>query len=95
MALQKIIIVKGKKVIFSDFGKTEAGEETIAQDCYIKVVSVIVSKHQTIAMVSFSGDGKQFSKEYKFETVFDENNAYKQTYNHLKTLPEFVGASDC
>ena len=95
MALQKVISVTGKKIILSDFGKTEAGDEIIYQDCYIKVMSVTVSKRETVAYVSFSGDGKQFGKEYKFETVLGDANAIAQAYNHLKTLPLFVGAVDC
>lgn len=95
MALQKVISITGKKIILSDFGKTEAGEEVISQDCYIKVMSVTVSKRETVAYVSFSGDGRQFGKEYKFETVLGDANAIAQTYNHLKALPEFSDAKDC
>lgn len=95
MALQKVISVTGKKIIMSDFGKTESGEEVISQDCYIKVVSVTVNKRETTAYVSFSGDGRQFGREYKFETVLGDANAIAQAYVHLKSLPEFSGAKDC
>lgn len=30
-----------------------------------------------------------------FAPSLDGDNFIKQAYNHLKTLPEFVGASDC
>ena len=95
MALQKVITVTGRKIVLSDFGKTETGDEAISQDCYIKVMSVHVNKRETTAYVSFNGDGRQFGKEYKFETVLGDANAIAQTYNHLKTLPEFSDAKDC
>jgi hypothetical protein len=30
-----------------------------------------------------------------FSPSLDGDNFVKQTYNHLKTLPEFTGATDC
>jgi hypothetical protein len=75
----------------------EAGAVTVAE-CYIKVSMVEVNKSEGMANVSFfdKPNGKLL-KSAIYPTPYDLNgsNVLAQAYDHLKTLSEFAGASDC
>ena len=69
-----------------------------APESYIKVSSVHVTKSNGTAIVSFHAqqDKEAFqSKSYVFDYDLDAANPIRQAYNHLKSLPEFTGATDC
>lgn len=55
------------------------------------------NKERLVLDVLFKADGINYHKDYSFTPSVDEfsNNFIKQGYLHLKTLPEFVGATDC
>lgn len=69
-----------------------------APNSYIKVSSVHMTKINGTAVVSFHAqqDKAAFqSKSYFFDYDLNAANPIKQAYSHLKTLPEFAGATDC
>lgn len=64
-------------------------------DAYIKVERVSGSKDMVTAdVIMTSGDMRQMV-HCKFAPNLDGANFIKQAYEHLKTLPEFAGATDC
>ena len=86
MALQKTHIVNfhGKDVVF--------------QNCYFKVSHLVGSKSSLAVSVDAmsSKDGSTISRtEFRFLPSMSSGNFIAQAYNHLKTLPEFAGATDC
>ena len=86
MALSKNIAVKA-------FGRTLNFD-----DAYIKVSNLTGSKDQVDAKIcSFSAkNGELLETQYaRFVPNMDGGNFIKQAYEHLKTLPEFAGATDC
>jgi|688.fasta_scaffold660510_2 hypothetical protein len=61
-----------------------------------KVSSLSGSKHNMSALVTGVVDGHQvYTEEHFFVPNLDGHNFIKQAYEHLKTLPEFAGATDC
>jgi hypothetical protein len=64
-------------------------------EAYIKVQRVNGAKDMVTADVTMTaGDISQMA-HYKFAPNLDGANFIKQAYEHLKTLPEFSGATDC
>lgn len=79
-----------------EFWVSESTKEThLARDVYIKVQSVSGSKESLTATVLFSGENFTGKKNYIFVPSMDSENFIAQAYAHLKTLPEFAGATDC
>jgi len=67
-------------------------------DAYIKVHSVTGGKSQITCLIGFhvDPDEQQFTAtQHTFTPSMDGGNFIKQAYEHLKTLPEFAGATDC
>lgn len=69
-------------------------------DAYWRVEKVEASKEQAIAVVSVNKkDGELIcmvdQKRYAFVATLYGKNFISQAYDHLKTLPEFAGATDC
>ncbi|OBQ36116.1 MAG: hypothetical protein AN484_25890, partial [Aphanizomenon flos-aquae WA102] len=64
---------------------------------YVKVISVNGNKNQINGHVRFTGDVAEFTRQYQVPVSVADGapNFIKQVYEHLKTLPEFVGAEDC
>jgi|LakMenE18May11ns_1017448.scaffolds.fasta_scaffold9454435_1 hypothetical protein len=82
MALKKTVQFKGISV----------------NDCYIKVWRIEGNKADLSFGVSYSANAQAevFNSEtYYCAHVLDGDNPIKQAYKHLKTLPEFAGATDC
>jgi hypothetical protein len=70
----------------------------IVNNAYIKVESVNVVKNKITFSVNFYVDNsKPFfdSKVYACNYDIQSDNPICQAYKHLKTLPEFEGATDC
>ena len=69
------------------------------KQCYVRVENVTVSEKENLSIVVnfyFNKDKtpvKQESYSAKYDLLGD--NPIKQSYLHLKTLPEFAGAKDC
>ena len=97
MALRKIIEAEGKAIIQTSTGIIENGIQRVSFSAYVKVISVNGNKTQVIANVHFAGDVAQFTKQYQVPVSIEAGvpNFIQQTYNYLKTLPEFAGAEDC
>jgi hypothetical protein len=83
---------------------TNLGTEATVNDCYIKVNKAVTSKslrNDNWVMVTVSEvgiyatkNGKQLeTKRVSFEAN-DSGNALSQTYQHMKTLSDFAGATD-
>ena len=76
------------------------GEKSFIKNCYIKVETVRASKAKCFASVQFFKETRDWllvTNEIAFDGSFSENstNNIKQAYEHLKTLPEFAGATNC
>jgi hypothetical protein len=97
MALRKLVELDGKSFVQTDAGRVFRGVEKVSFSAYVKVVSVSGNKSQMTALVSFSGEETHFEKAYTVPVTVDEGakNFIAQAYTHLKTLPEFAGATDC
>jgi hypothetical protein len=75
-----------------------AGKEIDFQNAYIKVMIAGGSKAEATASLSYfdQKDGSVFKQAVvSFAPSMDRGNFIKQAYDHLKTLPEFAGATDC
>jgi len=70
-----------------------------APSSYIKIKRVaITDKTNAVCDIAFSlvKDATPYQIDSKsFEYSLDGDNAIRQAYKHLKTLPEFAGATDC
>jgi len=87
MALQKTVTLK-----------TNFGTEVEFTNAYVRVDSVKVDKNfaQALVQTHKEKDGQVLEqKGYSFEYAINGLNPIAQTYNHLKTLPEFAGSVDC
>lgn len=87
MALKKSITLQ------SNFG-----DDVIFNDTYIKVEKLVGNKNQLGINVLFykTKDGNIVdSKNFSFVPNLSGSNFIAQAYEHLKTLPEFAGATDC
>lgn len=73
----------------------------VANSAYIRVNSVsIVRQEPACATVQVFADSSKTEQPvrtlcYGFDYELNGENAIKQAYLHLKTLPEFEGAVDC
>lgn len=97
MALRKVIQTEGKSSVYTSFGVIDSGLQRVVFDAYIKVISITGDKNKVKATVNFSNSEQNFNKQYLIpvSVATDAPNFIKQTYEHLKTLPEFAGATDC
>jgi hypothetical protein len=67
----------------------------VANDCYIRVDSISASKQSVTCYVVFiSNDATIGRASYSFAPNMTGENFIKQSYLHLKTLPEFADATD-
>jgi len=89
MALQKTVSLKNN-----------LGEQTIVENCYIKVDQVIFNKYQSLGIIQFkkskNGNVMQINN-FQFESKVgtNEKDAIAQGYDYLKSLPDFADAEDC
>jgi hypothetical protein len=72
----------------------------IAENAYHKVCNVIISNGKTMSyrVNVFANKNNSISfqvKDFNCDYDIQGDNPIKQAYKHLKTLPEFVGATDC
>jgi hypothetical protein len=99
MALRKTIETEGKSLLQTEFGVVDNGTQKIVFIAYIKVNDIYGDKNQFTANVNFKGDrdNGSFNKQYQIPASVESNskNFIAQAYEHLKTLPEFSGATDC
>lgn len=94
MALQKTMTFPCKVKKVTDFGSFAEDGTMSLSDAYIKVESVEGSKERVVAFVSFNSPDGVGNQSYVFPPNLNGLNFIKQAYEHLKTLPEFAGATD-
>ena len=78
--------------------KNNFGIDTTLSDCYCKVTQVIGNKMMISASVDVMNSDQTstyFNQTFAFVPNMSGKNFIAQTYEHLKTLPEFDGATDC
>jgi len=83
-----------KTVVF----KNNFQEDSTFHNAYIKVESINGNKNRITAKVVWrkQKDTDALATEnFAFAPVIDGKNFIAQAYEHLKTLPEFAGATDC
>lgn len=79
----------------------EISKGLVAAEAYIRVECVsIVHGQQAGATINIYASADATEKPvqvrcYGFDHTLEGDNAIKQAYSHLKTLPEFSGAIDC
>jgi len=99
MALIKAITLSGTGFISSENVVIKTGHANITTPpLYIKVQSISGNKITVSATVTFSyQESKEqlMQKDYIFSANLNGGNFIAQAYEHLKTLPEFAGATDC
>ena len=97
MALRKIIDIEGASSIHTEMGIVRNGIQRISFSAYIKVINFSGDKKQLVATVGFKGETQEFFKQYQIPLSVDagSTNFIAQIYEHLKTLPEFIGAENC
>ena len=74
------------------------GQEIEIADCYIKVSRLEGSKAGLLVSIDYlNGDAFVKRETFQFEPSVKDgaSNFFAQAYEHLKTLPEFEGATDC
>lgn len=78
--------------------KSNFNQDIVFNSTYIKINKIAGGKSAISAEVNIydKKDGTVLqTSTCSFAPSLDGDNFIKQAYNHLKTLPEFVGASDC
>ena len=95
MALKKTFTLVGKSQLSGNFWTGITKEEIIVSELYVKVINVASTKEGATAQVSFVSDVVNGVKTYSFTPDMNGPNFIRQTYEHLKTLPEFSSAIDC
>lgn len=80
-----------------DFVLSAYGQDVTIKDAYLKVINVAGNKNnlQIVVGVFDKKDGGLVEKINSAFVPNLEDNFIKQAYRHLKTLPEFSGATDC
>ncbi len=69
-----------------------------AKNAYIRIQNVNVNKKDmTYSVFIYADKTKSYFDSKVFSCLYNlqGDNPIAQAYNHLKTLPEFVGAQDC
>lgn len=75
--------------------QTDSG---VTLDAYIRVVEVWLDKHKVNAHIWIMADSEEKvpveRRFHQFDHDLNGENAIKQSYLHIKTLPEYAGAID-
>jgi hypothetical protein len=95
MALRKQFISTSNLIAKTEYGEVTAGQQDIALNPTIKITQIKGSKEKLSITVEFSDSKIVFYKNYSFSPDMNGANFIAQAYMHLKTLPEFAGATDC
>jgi hypothetical protein len=97
MALRKIIQVEGEAFVNTESGPISIGQQKTAFAAYCKITNLTGDKVDGRVTVECVGDNCKIVKQHfvEFSTEDGAPNFIRQAYLHLKTLPEFEGATDC
>ena len=86
MALEKDVVIT----------KENFSGQLIARNAYWKIVKLSGSKQaMNIEVYAFVNDERVDAHISSFTPALEGKNFIAQAYEHLKTLPEFAGATDC
>lgn len=99
MALEHSFKITGQSLVISDTVSVDNGKVTTQTGpLYVRVESVNGTKKSVTCRVVFYDKAKDKAvsiKAYSFEPNMNGENFIAQSYDYLKTLPEFAGAVDC
>jgi hypothetical protein len=95
MALRQTITKTCPSIALFDGVKVESNSISVSDVFYIKVEAVTGTKEKASCSVSFTGEKIKLQKMFEFIPSMGAVNFIAQAYGHLKTLPEFAGATDC
>lgn len=97
MALRKIINVEGEAFVNTSAGQVSIGPQKTAFSAYCKIINLVCNKAAGQITVQCAGDNYKTNAQYfvPLSVEDDAPNFIKQAYLHLKTLPDFEGATDC
>lgn len=97
MALEINITVPGQSRVETEFGSVARGATEVSFRAIARVLTVSGDKSAVVASVEFRGDDIRFVRQFAFvPSVADGSpNFIRQSYLHLKSLPDFAGATDC
>jgi hypothetical protein len=78
--------------------KSNFGDDVVFNDAYIKINTLNGNKNKIDFELYIFKQANELlieRKSFSFIPNLDGANFIKQGYEHLKTLPEFAGATDC
>jgi hypothetical protein len=68
----------------------------LTANAYCRIDNINGSKELLHATVGFYADSLRLDRKvFDFTPSLEGGNFIRQAYEHLKTLPEFAGATDC
>jgi hypothetical protein len=97
MALKQTLSFDCDVFLKSSFGDIQNGKQRFTAPFYIKIEYVVGDKESIKAIVKFSYESNAFHKQYQIPVSVgsEAKNFIAQSYEYLKTLPEFADAVDC
>jgi len=97
MALSVTMTTLGTTRIETSFGSISRNDETVVITAVARIVNIDGNKEHVIAKVEFVNSDMQFVRQFvvPVSVADDAPNFIRQAYLHLKTLPEFLNATDC
>jgi hypothetical protein len=97
MALKKNLLIEGPGVIQTPNGLVNFGPQKANVMAYCKVLNIFVTKNQGQVNVECTGENFKMICQIDVPLSVEENapNCIKQAYQHIKTLPDWQGATDC
>jgi hypothetical protein len=97
MALRKIYEFEGEAFVATPFGQVSLGQQKTAFSAYCKITNINTNLSNANITLECSGENYKILNQYPvvFSVEDDAPNFVRQAYLHLKTLPEFSGATDC
>ena len=78
--------------------KSNFGDDVVFNNAYVKVKALTGNKLSMRIDVEIHKDAEGIvldHRHYSFTPDLNGKNFIAQAYEHLKTLPEFAGATDC
>ena len=97
MALSVTMTTLGTTRIETSFGSISKNDETVVITVVARVVNIDGNKEHVVAKVEFVNSYMQFVRQFvvPVSVADDAPNFIRQAYLHLKTLPQFLNATDC
>ena len=97
MALRKSIEIEGEAFVNWPTGVEKLGMQKASFLAYCKIVNLNADKEKATIFVKCHDEKYVIDKIYSvpISVADDSQNFIKQAYLHLKTLPEWAGATDC